>query len=104
MAGHIGNGNFHIIPLMNLEKDEQRQIIPELADKVYQLVLAYGGSMSGEHNDGLTRTSYLKQMFGEKVYALFEETKRIFDPAGIFNPGKKTGGDREFALQHIRRE
>ena len=104
IAGHIGNGNFHIIPLMNLEKDEQRQIIPELADKVYQLVLAYGGSMSGEHNDGLTRTSYLKQMFGEKVYALFEETKRIFDPAGIFNPGKKTGGDREFALQHIRRE
>lgn len=92
IAGHIGNGNFHIIPLMDLTKKEVRAVIPELSPKVYELVLKYGGSTTGEHNDGIIRTPYLPMMFGEKVNALFEETKKIFDPENIFNPGKKVGG------------
>lgn len=92
IAGHIGNGNFHIIPLMDLTKKEVRDVIPELSPKVYKLVLKYGGSTTGEHNDGIIRTPYLSMMFGEKVNALFEQTKQIFDPMNIFNPGKKVGG------------
>lgn len=92
IAGHIGNGNFHIIPLMDLTKKEVRAVIPELSPKVYKLVLKYGGSTTGEHNDGIIRTPYLPMMFGEKVNALFIETKKIFDPENIFNPGKKVGG------------
>ena len=92
IAGHIGNGNFHIIPLMDLTKKEVRAVIPELSPKVYELVLKYGGSTTGEHNDGIIRTPYLPMMFGEKVNALFAETKKIFDPENIFNPGKKVGG------------
>ena len=103
VAGHMGEGNFHIIPLMNLNDDKQRAIIPELGQKVYDLVLKYHGSITGEHNDGIIRTPYLKQMFGEEVYKLFEETKRIFDPLNIFNPGKKVGGDLDFALSHIKK-
>ena len=102
VAGHIGNGNFHIIPLMDFTKESERKIIPELADKVYKLVIRYGGSITAEHNDGLIRTPYVKQMFGERMYGLFEETKRIFDPDNIFNPGKKVGTKLSYAMEHLK--
>ena len=54
-------------------------------------MLSYRGSITGEHNDGLVRTPYVEQMFGEKMYVLFEQVKKIFDPLDIFNPGKKVG-------------
>jgi FAD/FMN-containing dehydrogenase len=92
VAGHIGNGNFHIIPLMDLSKPETRSIILELSPRVYDLVIQYGGTTTGEHNDGIIRTPYLGQLFGEKMVALFAETKKIFDPLNIFNPGKKVNG------------
>jgi len=92
IAGHIGNGNFHIIPLMDLSRPEVRNVILELAPKVYDLVIKYGGTTTGEHNDGIIRTPYLPQLFGEGVYELFKKTKELFDPENIFNPGKKIGG------------
>ncbi len=102
IAGHIGDGNLHIIPLMDLRKDTERDMILELSKKVFALVLEYGGSISGEHNDGLIRTPFLKQMYGEQIYKLFEETKNIFDPQHIFNPGKKVFGNSiEFVKEHI---
>ena len=101
IAGHIGNGNFHIIPLMDLKNEAARKIIPELADKVYSLVLEFQGSITAEHNDGLIRSPYLKKMYGEKVFGLFEKTKNIFDPLNIFNRGKKVGSSLDYALKHI---
>lgn len=95
IAGHIGNGNFHIIPLMDLSKEETHRIILELSPKVYELVIRYGGTTTGEHNDGIIRTPYLPMLFGPEMVRLFAETKRIFDPLNIFNPGKKVGGTFE---------
>lgn len=92
IAGHIGNGNFHIIPLMDLSKEDAHKTILELSPRVYDLVMEYGGSTTGEHNDGIIRTPYLSHMFGPEMMRLFKETKRIFDPLTIFNPGKKVGG------------
>ncbi len=103
IAGHIGDGNFHIIPLMTLANPKTREIIPKLTDEVYHLVLQFGGSLTAEHNDGLIRSPYLKQMYGEKIYRLFEEVKRIFDPENIFNPGKKVGASLAYALDHLKR-
>ena len=102
IAGHIGEGNLHIIPLMNLSRTDAKEVIHKLTDDVYQLVFKYGGSMTAEHNDGLIRSPYLKQMYGEEVYRLFEEVKRIFDPDNIFNPGKKVGASLEYALAHLK--
>lgn len=102
VAGHVGNGNFHIIPLMDITDKLQRDIIPILSKEIYTLVKEYHGSITGEHNDGLVRTPYLKQMYGEKMISLFEKTKRIFDPQNIFNPRKKVFGDLIFAMNHIR--
>lgn len=95
IAGHIGDANFHIIPLMDLSKGDQRAEILELQRKVYELVAKYKGSITGEHNDGIIRTPYLPIMYGEKMCALFAEVKRIFDPLNILNPGKKVGGTVE---------
>lgn len=92
LAGHVGNGNFHLIPLMDLTKKENRNIILELAPKVYALVIAEGGTTTGEHNDGIIRTPYLPMLFGSEMVALFEQVKAIFDPQNILNPGKKVGG------------
>ncbi|MDP2695830.1 MAG: FAD-binding oxidoreductase [bacterium] len=102
IAGHMGNGNFHVIPLMNLEDDEELQKIPAAADEVYKLVLDFNGSISAEHNDGLIRSPYLLKMFGAEVYELFKQTKNIFDPNNIFNPGKKVGATMKYALEHIQ--
>ena len=104
IAGHIGDANFHIIPLMNLGKPEMRREILELSPKVYQLVAKYKGSITGEHNDGIIRTPYLPLMYGEAMCALFAEVKNIFDPLDILNPGKKTGGTladiEKYMLKH----
>lgn len=104
IAGHVGDGNLHIIPLMNLNNENERKIIPELSEKVYDLVFKYSGTTTGEHNDGLIRSPYLKKMYGGAIYKLFEETKKILDPLNIFNPGKKIGASLEYALEHIRRD
>lgn len=101
IAGHVGDANFHIIPLMDLRDKRTRVIIPKLADKVYKLVFKFGGSITGEHNDGLIRSPYLKEMYGPEIYELFKEVKKIFDPDNIFNPGKKVGSNLEYAMDHL---
>ena len=101
VAGHVGDGNFHIIPLIDPKRADGPHIIEELSHKVYDLVLSYHGSISGEHNDGWVRTPYVEQMFGPKMFALFEEVKRIFDPLDIFNPGKKTGTSFTQSRAHL---
>ncbi len=92
IAGHIGNGNFHIIPLMDISNPENRQVVLDLAPEVYRLVISVGGTTTGEHNDGIVRTPYLPMLYGNEMIALFAQTKNIFDPQNIFNPGKKVGG------------
>jgi len=107
IAGHIGDGNFHIIPLMDFNRPDFKQIISELSKKVYDLVGKYQGSITGEHNDGLIRTPYLDKMYKPEILELFKKTKQIFDPQNIFNPGKKVpaitqGSGLAYALEHIR--
>lgn len=101
IAGHAGNGNFHIIPLMDFADEKTSQIIMELSVKVYDLVLKYDGSTTAEHNDGIIRTPFLAQMYGDLVYGLFEQTKETFDKTNIFNPGKKVGGTMDYLKDHI---
>lgn len=102
IAGHMGDGNFHIIPLMKLEeKDERNKLQPSMKE-VNELVLKYKGSLSGEHNDGLVRGPWLEQMYGKQVMDLFRETKVIFDPDGIFNPHKKANATWDYSFSHVR--
>ncbi|HET8575414.1 MAG TPA: FAD-binding oxidoreductase [Candidatus Paceibacterota bacterium] len=101
LVGHAGNGNYHTIPLMNLKKASEREKIPVVADKIYKLVIEYGGTITAEHNDGILRTPYLEEMYGKEMTDLFAAVKNIFDPQNIFNPGKKVGGSKEYFKAHM---
>ena len=102
IAGHMGDGNFHIIPLMKLEDPKDRAKLLPAMKEVDTLVLKYKGSLSGEHNDGLVRGPWLKDMYGEEVLKLFKQTKNIFDPDHIFNPRKKANATWDYSFSHIR--
>ncbi len=104
VAGHIGDGNFHIIPLMKFSDPNTKKIITELSQKVYELIVQYKGSITAEHNDGLIRSPFLELMYGKNICALFEQTKDIFDPQGLFNPGKKVHASMQYALDHINHD
>ena len=102
VAGHMGDGNFHVIPLMKIEQQSERDKLAPCMREVNELVLKYGGSLSGEHNDGLSRGPWLHQMYSKDMMDIFKQVKRIFDPDNIFNPHKKTDAQWEFSMQHLR--
>ncbi len=102
LAGHMGDGNFHVIPLMKIEDPAEKAKLMPAMKEVNELVLSYGGSISGEHNDGMIRGPWLPQMYGEEVFELFKQTKKIFDPHNLFNPHKKTDASWEFSMSHLR--
>ncbi len=92
IAGHAGDGNLHIIPLLDMTDQKVRDKIIPVAQEVYKLIISYGGTITAEHNDGIIRTPFLRDMYGERMILLFKDIKNIFDPHNIFNPGKKVGG------------
>ena len=102
VAGHMGDGNFHIIPLMKLEETEERAKLLPAMKEVNELVLKYHGSLSGEHNDGLIRGPWLERMYGKEILGLFKQAKTIMDPKDIFNPHKKTDANWDYTFSHIR--
>ena len=104
IAGHVADGNFHIIPLMDFKDPKTRDIILRVSDEVYDLVLSYRGSLTAEHNDGLIRTPFIERMFGPFITTLFRQTKTLFDPENILNPRKKVGATREYATEHMRED
>ncbi len=115
IAGHAGDGNFHIIPLMDFSREDTARIIMELSESVYDLVARYHGSITAEHNDGIIRTPFLSKMYDAKVISIFRDIKHTFDPLNIFNPGKKVAlenlsglppqaGTKEYITLHVARE
>ena len=109
LVGHAGEGNFHVIPLMDFKRPDTAKIIIELGELVYDLVAKYHGSITAEHNDGIIRTPYLSKMYSKEIIKIFAEIKDIFDMKNIFNPGKKVptiseGGTKEYITKHIALE
>ena len=86
--GHASVGCLHIRPLINLKRQDGVDRMVSIADQISDLVLEFGGSMSGEHGDGLVRGVWSEKMFGSRLYEAFREVKRTFDPKGLMNPGK----------------
>lgn len=102
IAGHMGDGNFHVIPLMKLEDPKDRAKILPAMKEVDDLVLKYKGSLSGEHNDGLVRGPWLEQMYGPEILGFFKQAKYIMDPQDVFNPNKKATANWDYSFSHIR--
>lgn len=99
LYGHAGNGNTHAILLINQKNKEHLSKIDPVANEIYNLAISLGGTLSGEHGDGLLRTPYLSRLYGNEVYSLFKKVKEIFDPKGIMNPGKIVD-DQDTSIVH----
>lgn len=104
IAGHMGDGNFHVIPLMKIEDPKERAKLEPAMKEVNDLVISYGGSVSGEHNDGMIRGPWLKEMYSPNVLGYMKEVKQLYDPQNIFNPHKKTDADWDFSFSNIRQK
>lgn len=88
---HIATGELHMKPVLNLKKMEDHERFSRIAWDTARLVKKYRGSLSGEHGDGRLRAAFLPFMLGDKIFSALVELRRVWDPAGILNPGKITG-------------
>ncbi len=85
---HASVGCLHVRPVVNLKTAEGLAQFESIANDVADLVLEFGGALSGEHGDGLVRGAFNEKMFGSTLYQAFRQVKRTFDPQGLFNPGR----------------
>jgi FAD/FMN-containing dehydrogenase/Fe-S oxidoreductase len=85
---HASVGCLHVRPVVNLKTAEGVRRFEAIANDIADLVLEFGGALSGEHGDGLVRGPFTEKMFGPALYQAFRAIKRAFDPDGLFNPGK----------------
>jgi FAD/FMN-containing dehydrogenase/Fe-S oxidoreductase len=84
---HASVGCLHVRPVLNMREDGARKM-RAIAEEAAELVRQYKGSYSGEHGDGLVRSEWIAPFFGPRLTRAFEEIKDLFDPEGLFNPGK----------------
>lgn len=85
--GHFGDGCIHVRIDFDLLSTEGVRVFRRFSEDVARLVVAHGGSLSGEHGDGLARSELLPTMYGDELTALFGRFKDVWDPAGGMNPG-----------------
>src|SRR5262249_12342223 len=85
---HASVGCLHVLPVINPKTEEDILRLESIAAEVAELVLKYGGALSGEHGDGLVRSPFQEKMYGPVLYEAFREIKRTFDSLNILNPGK----------------
>ncbi|HYO23698.1 MAG TPA: anaerobic glycerol-3-phosphate dehydrogenase subunit C, partial [Lacipirellulaceae bacterium] len=88
LFGHAAHGQLHIRPFVDLSSESEVQNLRALAGELYEAAWAVGGTISGEHAEGYSRTQYAERQHGP-LMAAFREVKRLFDPQGLLNPGKK---------------
>ncbi|MFO8055846.1 MAG: FAD-linked oxidase C-terminal domain-containing protein, partial [bacterium] len=101
VLGHAGSGNLHLNPRLDLTGPSDREKMKRIAEEVYGLVIELGGSITGEHGDGILRAPYLVNQF-PSLYSLFREIKELFDPHGIMNPGKIISGEHEIPADRLK--
>ncbi|MDT8414682.1 MAG: FAD-binding and (Fe-S)-binding domain-containing protein [Flavobacteriaceae bacterium] len=85
---HAGAGELHLRPILNLKVKKDVAHFKQITAEVAALVKRFKGSFSGEHGDGIVRSSFIPMMVGEKNYEIFKTIKKTFDPQNLFNPGK----------------
>ena len=86
--GHASVGVIHARPLVNLQQAEGVAQMRRISEEIKDLVIEFGGAVSGEHGDGIARSEFNRELFGPTLYGAFQEIKRAFDPHGLLNPNK----------------
>jgi glycolate oxidase subunit GlcD len=87
--GHAGEGNVHATVLVDPSSEQELDAAEEVMEELYGVVAALGGSIAGEHGVGLLKAGQLARQWQPRTVELHEQIKRLFDPKGLLNPGKK---------------
>jgi len=85
---HASVGCLHVRPVLNMKTADDVATMRAIAEEAFALVRRFNGSHSGEHGDGIVRSEFHDDMFGTIMTSLFRDIKTLFDPSGVFNPGK----------------
>lgn len=101
LYAHAASGQVHLRPFLPTPTPRDGRRIEAVARDLYQAVFAVGGTISGEHGDGLSRTAFLRSQYGP-LYRVFRQVKEIFDPAHLMNPGKIVSDDPHVTQRNIR--
>lgn len=99
---HAGHGEMHPRPFLDLHQPEDVKKLRQLAEQTFELVWKLGGTISGEHGEGLVRAAFIKEQYGEKMYDIFRKIKNTFDPEGMINPGKIINDDPDIMTKDLR--
>ncbi len=101
--GHAGDGELHSRPFLDLSEPADVDKMRAIAEDVFSLAWSLGGSISGEHADGLVRAAFVRRQYGDAYYELLCKIKSIFDPRGLMNPGKIINSDPDVMIKNLRR-
>ncbi|TFG48141.1 MAG: anaerobic glycerol-3-phosphate dehydrogenase subunit C, partial [Candidatus Brocadiia bacterium] len=102
--GHAGDGELHVRPYLDLGVPEGVEKMLSIANEVFALAWSLGGSISGEHAEGLVRAAFVRKQYGDEFYELLRKIKKIFDPADLMNPGKIINSDPDIMIRNLRAE
>jgi Fe-S oxidoreductase len=102
--GHAGDGELHIRPYLDLSDPAEVEKMRSIANDVFELAWSLGGSISGEHADGLVRAAFLRRQYGNEFYELLRAIKNVFDPDGLMNPDKIISSDADIMVRNLRAE
>ncbi len=102
--GHIGDGSLRIIPVFDFTKATVHEDITNLMRDVFTLIKKLKGNISADHSDGIIRSPFLREFYGDELYESFEQVKQLFDPENIMNPNKKVGGTLELLAASLDRK
>jgi FAD/FMN-containing dehydrogenase/Fe-S oxidoreductase len=98
---HVGHGQLHLRPFLNLARDEDRTRLHVLSEQIAEVVWKFGGEVSVEHPAGLSRSYLLPRQFGE-LWQAMGQVKRLFDPHHRLNPGKLFGAELQRPNENLR--
>ncbi len=100
--GHAKDGNIHFMLTDRFETDEQLARYAAFTEAMVDLVLANGGSLKAEHGTGRVMAPFVRRQYGDELYEVMREVKRLFDPLGLLNPGVLLDDDAQAHLRHIK--
>ncbi|MEZ6056825.1 MAG: anaerobic glycerol-3-phosphate dehydrogenase subunit C [Planctomycetaceae bacterium] len=101
MYAHAASGQVHLRPFLPMPTSADGHRIEALARELYDLAISVGGTITGEHGDGLSRTAFLRTQYGP-LYRVFRLVKDVFDPHNLLNPGKIISDDPHLTIRHLR--
>ena len=102
MSAHAASGQLHLRPILPTPTPESASRIASLTRDLYHHVRAVGGTLSGQHGDGLSRTAFIRSQYG-RLYRVFQQVKNIFDPQRLLNPDKIISDDGQLTTRYLRR-